>query len=33
LGVTSERSMSLTAQDHTEILLVDVAVPRLRRAA
>ena len=33
LGVTSERSMSLTAQDHTEILLVDVGVPRPRRAA
>ena len=33
LGVTSERSMSLTAQDHTEILLVNVGVPRLRRTA
>jgi redox-sensitive bicupin YhaK (pirin superfamily) len=33
VGVTTERSLSLTAQDHTEILLVDVGEPRPRRAA
>lgn len=33
VGVTTERSLSLTAKDHTEILLIDVGEPRPRRAA
>lgn len=33
LGVTTERSLSLTAHDHTEILLIDVGEPRPRCAA